>query len=108
MSSVWKFIGLGVLLATILITRTDLFFAKLQQALDINCSGEQDFVVATRRANGMVQVARSFTENPWADSELSVLQVGAPTINIPRGAGQQSPPFYKQNVPCQNWVTPIV
>uniref|UniRef100_A0A7S1QYD6 Uncharacterized protein n=1 Tax=Alexandrium catenella TaxID=2925 RepID=A0A7S1QYD6_ALECA len=63
------------------------FYWRMNQAYDILCSGERDFVYVVNGATGLVEVTRSFSEAPdgWAPQELAILQVAKPTLN--RGPG---------------------
>jgi len=61
------------------------FHGRLEQARDILCSGEKDFVYTLNPANGMVLATRSSTEDEWSSIECTVLLLAHPELRLEHG-----------------------
>uniref|UniRef100_A0A7R9ZVK9 Uncharacterized protein n=1 Tax=Pyrodinium bahamense TaxID=73915 RepID=A0A7R9ZVK9_9DINO len=72
------------------------FYGRMNQAYNIMCSGEKDFVMVHNAATGMVEAAPSFPSAPnnATNSELAVLQLARPEIEP--GNGFNPPQFLVQ------------
>jgi len=58
------------------------FFTLMDEAQNILCSGDKDFVFTTNQATAMITASPSRLQSTeWMDSELSVLQLVRPDIN---------------------------
>jgi len=58
------------------------FFTLMDEAQNILCSGDKDFVFTTIQATAMITASPSRLQSTeWMDSELRVLQLVRPDIN---------------------------
>eukprot|EP00929_Paragymnodinium_shiwhaense_P003991 TRINITY_DN10469_c0_g3_i1.p1 TRINITY_DN10469_c0_g3~~TRINITY_DN10469_c0_g3_i1.p1 ORF type:complete len:991 (-),score=239.21 TRINITY_DN10469_c0_g3_i1:504-3476(-) len=62
------------------------FFKRLEQAKDIMCSGNTDFIAAMNPATGIMHITRSSPDlSTWTPHEYHVLQAAHPYIHDVRG-----------------------
>jgi hypothetical protein len=80
--SLAKITTVGIVMVIVHTAVMQPFLNTMEQARDILCAGETDFVYAENAATGMVHVTKSSSDTSvWTSTEKAIIQVAKPHLN---------------------------